>query len=255
MTISKFDILQKLDPRDPASIQALIEFHRSAFGDATMTAGAPEGGDGGTGSAGGGTGGDAGDAGNDTQDGTNGPQKAAEGDQKVEDLPEWAQKLIRDTRADAAARRANAENAAKAERDQLVQTLGKALGFVKDEDAAKVNEQELTSKLTEAQQTARDNAANLVVWQNATALGVDPAALTDSRSFAAAIAKLDPTDPKFVDDVKAAAKASLQANPKLAAAPGAPRRAGVGLPGGAGDAGKGRASISLEDAVAAAYAK
>lgn len=42
MSLSKIDILRNLDPYDPASIAALINFHRSAFGAARMTAAPPE---------------------------------------------------------------------------------------------------------------------------------------------------------------------------------------------------------------------
>ena len=242
---------------DPQAIAELIAFHHAHFGDAQMTAGAAEGAPAGagTGSQDAGTAGTAGAAGDPPGDAAKGAQKGAEDDWKVDSLPAGAQKLITDLRAEAAAARTAGNTKAETEKAALVQQLGKALGLIKDEDADKINQQELTAQLTTSQALARDNAAALIVWQNATALGVDPAALVDSRAFGASIAQLDPADAKFVDNVKAAAQAAKTSNPKLAAAPAAARRAGQAFPGGTGEAGQGRTPQSLDAAVAAAYAQ
>jgi hypothetical protein len=209
-------------------------------------------GDGDGGSGDGGDGGDqggsdaGGDAGNDA--GQSDDQGAAEG--KVEDLPDWAQKIIRDTRADAGKARNDAkQKAADDARAELAQTIGKALGLVKDGDKEKVDPVELTRQLTDSRAETRETKAELVVWRNAADLKVDAQALTDSKAFANATKDLDPSSETFEADVKKAAQAAVKQNPKLAASQAA-GSSSADHAGGSGQDGAPRKPKSMADAVA-----
>lgn len=117
-------------------------------------------------------------------------------------------------RENGAARTTAKAQAAEEARTELAQQIGKAIGLVKDEpvDPAKLVEQ-ATQSATEARQA---NVA-LAVYKAAGAAGGDPAALLDSTSFQAKVKDLDPTD---ATAITAAITAAIQANPRLAAAPG-----------------------------------
>lgn len=130
--------------------------------------------------------------------------------ERVEDLPDWAQKIITDARADAGKSRNTAkQQAADDARQEMAQTIGKALGLIQDETQT-VDPAALTAQLTES-------AAELVVWRSAADLKVNAAAVTDSRGFARAIASLDPSSATFEADVKQAAQAAAENNPMLKA--------------------------------------
>ncbi|MEU8642252.1 hypothetical protein AB0C91_10075 [Streptomyces sp. NPDC048674] len=84
--------------------------------------------------------------------------------------------------------------------------------------------EELTAKLAEEQNRtkasddrARQTAVELAVYKTAGRHGGDPDALLDSRSFANAIAKLDPASEGFDKAVGDAVKAAVDSNKKLAA--------------------------------------
>lgn len=152
----------------------------------------------------------------DTQNAAQGDQKGDQKDsgqapQKVEDLPDWAQKVIRDARKDAGDSRTAAK---KAEQD-LVQRLGKSLGLIKDDEPA--DPAKLTEALTTAQTAQRQAQVELAVYRVAGKHQGDPDALLDSRSFLTKVAALDPTADDFAAKVEAAVKATVNANPKLRA--------------------------------------
>jgi len=227
----KFQSALALGITDPAQILA---FHRRTFGDTRMEdAGAGDGAAGGDAGASGDAAAGAGDQGGQQQDADK--DKAA-GDGKVEDLPEWAQKAIRDARADAGKARTSAkQQAADDAKAELAQTIGKALGLVKD-DKEQVDPAALTAQLTTAQQAQRESAAELVVWRNHAELKVDAQAVTDSRAFARAIADLDPSSKTFEADVKKAAQEAAENNPKLKATQAA-GKSSVEHAGGSGEDG------------------
>lgn len=177
-----------------------------------------------------------------------GTQAGAEQAGKVEDLPEWAQKLITETRAEAGAARTNAKaTAAQEARDALAQDIGKALGLVKDGDDAPKPE-ELSARVATSQAEARAAKVELAVYKAASTAGADPQALLDSRSFLDAVKDTDPADQAAVT---AAITKAITDNPRLKAAQAA-ASSGPDLSGGTGE-GRSKAPKSLADAVSGAY--
>lgn len=138
-----------------------------------------------------------------------------QGQQGLENAtPEQLRQVITDLRAENARDRTTArDNAAQQARDEVVQSIGKALGIIEDggdtPDADK-----LTQQLTEQTQTAKQAQLELAVYKAAanTDLGVDAAALLDSRSFLEKIADIDPSK---TDDLVAAIKDAVKTNPRL----------------------------------------
>lgn len=139
---------------------------------------------------------------------------------------------------------------AEAAADAKIKAALKALGISDEaedplkaaQDAAATNAQERDN----ARATARDTSAELIVWRNAAELGVDPAAVTDSRAFERAIKDLDPADPKFGEAVKEAATNAAKNNPKLKAAAPAPGAGGADFAGGTGE------TVGIDARIAAA---
>jgi len=135
---------------------------------------------------------------------------------RVDDLPEWARKLIRDTRAEAATKRSEknaAVKAAETDRQKLITAFAKAAGI--DIPGETPNPEELATQLTAAQDTARAARVQLAVYKAATAAGGNPDALLDSTTFLAKVNSLDPTAPTFGDNVGEAIRAAITANPTL----------------------------------------
>lgn len=141
------------------------------------------------------------------------PPKAPEPKSNVWDDPKAAEAEIKRLRQENGAARTNAKaQAAEEARTELAQTIGKALGLVKDEP---IDPAKLTESLTASQAEAKRARAELAVFRNAQGAGGDPAALLDSASFLAKVADLDPTDSGAVSD---AIKQAVEANPRLGAA-------------------------------------
>lgn len=121
---------------------------------------------------------------------------------------------IRDLRAENARDRTTArDNAAQQARDEVVQSIGKALGIIED-GADTPDADKLTEQLTEQTQTAKQAQLELAVYKAAAdpELGADAAALLDSRSFLEEVQGLDPTK---TDNIVAAIKAAVKDNPRL----------------------------------------
>lgn len=148
--------------------------------------------------------------------------------QDVASLPDWAQKIITDTRSEAAGHRTRA-TAAEQQSQATLQGIATALGLTPQgtpDPAA------LQASLTAAQDQARTNAVRAALYETATDHGANPAALRDSLSFLESVKAIDPTDTAAI---VAAAKAAVTANPSLAAAPVAlagPPSGGADLSGG-----------------------
>lgn len=159
----------------------------------------------------------------------------AEWDGKVESLPDAAQKMIRDLRAESAERRTKLTAAEQAQQD-AIRALAKAAGIEipGDTDAAP-DPAQLAQELTTAQQASRQAAVELAVYKTASKHSGDPEALLDSRAFLANVATLDPTAEDFTTSVDAAIKAALDANPKLKAARPGPAASGADHSGGSGE--------------------
>jgi len=159
------------------------------------------------------------------------PQQQAKPDPKPtkptasDDLSELSSadlaKMVRKLRAENASDRTTAkQQAAKDAVDELTGKLGKALGYVKDDQPPTA--EELTKQLTEAakerdatqselQQLRVERAAERAAREH----GADVDTLLDSRSFATKLADLDPTDSGFSDAVNALVKKTVDDNPKF----------------------------------------
>jgi hypothetical protein len=201
-----------------------------------------------TGQAGDGTTGQAGsDQGTQTGQQTGQPAGEQPKDGDVSTLPDWAQTLIRDTRAEAGKSRTNAKQTAADEaRQAVLDEFAVKLGYKKGEtDPAK-----LTEQLNDERDTARQARVELSVFRRAAKHDGDPDALLDSRQFQASIAELDPAAADFEAKVEAAIKTAVKDNPKLKkTAPAASGPSGGQFGGGPG--GPPKKAGSLEDAVAA----
>lgn len=168
-----------------------------------------------------------------------GQQSGTEGG--IESLPEWAQKLIRDTRSEAASARTSAkETAAKEARDALLAEIGKALG---KED--KPDPEKLKADLESSSAKHRGALVELAVVRAAGKAGADVDALLDSRAFVARLDKLDPSADDFATKVTEEIAAAVRDNPKLSAGQPATRSGGQ-VQGGAGDSGGEESWESME---------
>ena len=113
-------------------------------------------------------------------------------------------------------------------------------------EAARVENSELSARLVASE-------AELVVWRSGRELGVNAAALTDSRSFGELVKGLDPKADDFAAKVKEAARAAAEQNPSLKQAPGGSGRGGSQFAGGSGENSSRREYGSLSDAISADY--
>lgn len=130
-----------------------------------------------------------------------------------------ALKVIADLRKENARNRTNAkETAANEARQDIAQTIAKALGLTPEADeeqpdpAAQV--QALTAQIEETRTRAEQAALELAIYRSAAGAGANPDALLDSRAFMSAIATIDPADPEAV---KTAITEAAQNNPNLRA--------------------------------------
>lgn len=132
--------------------------------------------------------------------------------------PVAAEAEIKRLRQENGAARTQAKaQAADEARTELAQTIGKALGLVKDEP---IDPAALTEQLTKSQTDAKQARVELAVFRTAAQAGGDPAALLDSSSFLKSLDGIDPADEAAV---KAAVETAVAANPRLGAAPSDPR--------------------------------
>ena len=139
--------------------------------------------------------------------------KADAAAEDIASLPDWAQKLVKDTRKEAATYRTKAGNANEA-LDQTKLAIAKALGLQKDDDpvvAARTASEERDAARAQAKSVKIENA----VLKAAVKAGADPESLTDSRSFMAKLSDIDPDADDFGAQVGAAIKAAVDANPAL----------------------------------------
>ena len=130
-----------------------------------------------------------------------------------------ALKVIADLRKENARNRTNAkENAANEARQDIAQTIAKALGLQPDDNDEQpdpaVQVQTLTAQIEETKTRAEQAALELAIYRSATGAGANPDALLDSRAFMTTIAQIDPTDPEAV---KTAITEAVQNNPNLRA--------------------------------------
>jgi hypothetical protein len=212
---------------------------------------------------------DGGDAGDEGADGAADAGQAAEGtgtgatDTGAAEAQQDASKKGADlwedpAKAKAEIERLRAENgkdrttaktkAAEDARNELTQTLGKALGLIKDE-GEKPDPAKLTQQITETAAAAKQAQTELAVYKAAGKAGADADALLDSRAFLAKIADLDPSK---TADIEKAIKEAVTSNPKLKTVQVA-GASGADFSGGSGESAK--QPTSLEDAIARKMAR
>ena len=177
-------------------------------------------------------------------------------------LPDWAQKAIRDARAEAGKARTTAKQTAADEaRTELAKQVAKALGLETGDqppDPAK-----LTEQIEAAQAQAWRSGVELQVHRIAGRLGGNAEALLDSLSFIDSLDDLTEADPRSADfrtQLEAKVQAALERNPSYKAngqAPGTPNTPATPRPdpsqGGRG-AQPQKFSGSLTDAIRDHYA-
>lgn len=161
--------------------------------------------------------------------------------------PERAARTI----AAARASEKKAKEELKAEKNRVAAIL-KAAGLTPDgkEDPAEAL-QKAVAERDAAATTARQNAIELAVYKVAGKkdVGADADAVLDSRGFMNRLKDADPNAADFHDQVKAAIKAAVKDNPRLAAQGAPAGRMGSDITGSGGTGGRNRAT-SLDAAVA-----
>lgn len=121
------------------------------------------------------------------------------------------------------------QQAAEDAKAELAQTIGKALGLIKDDQP--VDPAVLTAQLQQAQAASRMAEVKLSVYQNAG--DGDPVRLLDSQRFLESIKDVKPDD---TEAIKAAIKTAITDNPWLKASPAqAAGKGGTEFSGGTGE--------------------
>lgn len=203
------------------------------------------GGDGASGGDGGGAGtGAAGSSGDGTGGGGDGQGGGGSDAQDVSQLPDWAQKIIRDTRAEAATHR-TAKKAADDERQATLKAVAKALGLETgdDPDPAKLAA-DLAAQQAENRRLKIEAAFAKAAKQHKADEDLTLAVLHRNGK----LAELDPSAADFDTALAALVEEAVKANPKLKATPAA-GKSGADLGGGGG--GSDTKPKTLLDAVAA----
>ncbi|MFD8529419.1 hypothetical protein ACFV0L_18565 [Streptosporangium canum] len=183
---------------------------------------------------------------------------------RVDQLPAWAQKLIKDTRTEAADWRSKLKDAQKAADDatakqgpsqeeiteqvktDFAQQIAQALGLVSEEEKP-IDPQKVIETLTaerDSTATERDQEKDrhrralieLAVHRASQKVGADPDALLDSRSFLKAVRDMDPDGDEFSTTLSETIATAVENNPKFKAATlaGPPARSGGEFTGGPG---------------------
>ncbi|MER6601186.1 hypothetical protein [Streptomyces parvus] len=172
--------------------------------------------------------------------------------------PAKFQKLVENLRGDVEAekqKRQSAEQKAKDDQAAFMKKVAAAFGLETDEEKPPTPE-ELAKQLAEEQNRtkasddrARQTQVELAVYKTAGKHGGDPDALLDSRNFANAISKLDPTAADFDAQVGKAVKTAVDSNKKLAAKAPEPKEPEPTPAGGApmDGAGNGKRQLGAAD--------
>lgn len=148
--------------------------------------------------------------------------------------PSRRDKELEKARDQAAKARVGAKEAADKAKKELVESIGKALGLVKDEKDEAPDPAKLQAEIERRTTAHRETSIELAVYRGASKYGADPDALTDSRSFLNSIKGLDPDSEGFAKAVNAAIKKAVDDNPKLKTQPAAPERTSSDFNGGGG---------------------
>lgn len=151
--------------------------------------------------------------------------------EKVEDLPDWAQRIIRDARKEAGDHRTAAKTAGEQAQKDLSEKIAVALGLKPD---AAQDPAALTASLQKEQAERLKAARELAVFKTAAATGADPSKLLDRASFLSSIDGIDPSDGAAI---KTAVEAAIAADATLKATR-AVAPSTVETPGGPGEQGQ-----------------
>lgn len=240
LVMPKKKLIHGIDLTAPGGLAALFAFRRAQFGDAVMELGAGEGGAPAAPAAGDPAGTPPADPAG-TPPGEPEPKAeapAAPAAEKVEDLPDWAQKQIRDLRKTDGDERIAAKQLA---------AIQKALNpDAKDDE--KPDPVKLAADLADRDTAARAAQTELAVYKLASKNGADADALLDSRAFLTKIADIDHTD---TAKVTKAITDAINTNPKLKAVRAA-GQSGGDFSGGSGE-NRTKKSMSLAEATANHY--
>jgi hypothetical protein len=234
----KHRTIHGIDPYAPGGIEALLAHHRATFGSATMEA------DGETPPP---AGGETPPASSTPPAST--PHASSETPPAATDNP-WsdpdkAKAEIERLRAENGKDRTTAKTkAAEEARNELTQSIGKALGLIKDGDT-KADPAELTKQIGALSTEATQAKTELAVYKAASKAGADADALLDSRGFLAKLTDIDPTDSKAITK---AIDDAVKDNPKLKLVQAA-GQSGADFTGGSGgnrkpEAAPGRARVA-----------
>lgn len=159
--------------------------------------------------------------------------------QAIDSLPDWAQKQIRDLRAENATHRTGKQTAtqqAQAAQEKLTAVL-KAAGLNPDGTEAAPDPAALAQQLEERTATAWVNAVELAVFRTASAAGANADALLDSRTFIDsldALSDVDPASAEFKTKLDAHVRQYVKDHPQYTTQPAGPARSGGDHPGGGG---------------------
>ncbi|MFI2037601.1 hypothetical protein ACH470_23580 [Streptomyces bottropensis] len=158
--------------------------------------------------------------------------------QDVASLPAWAQKLITDTRAEAASYRTRAQAVEQGQPPAATATAPAtptappAPGDAPEGDVSRLPLWAQRA-ITDGQTAGRRAAVQAAIIQAAPGAGADVARLLDSQSFAATVATVDPTDTAAITQ---AITTAVTAQPWLSAQATGPARGGADFGGtGAGE--------------------
>lgn len=180
--------------------------------------------------------------------------------QDVSSLPSWAQKLLTDTRTEAAKHRTEKQTAtqqaqaAQAQRDAIL----KAAGYKPDGSEADPDPAALTAQIQEAQAVAWTNAVELSVVRSTLAVGANAEALLDSRAFIDSLDQFvddDPNSGEFKKKIADHVKSYVDKHPTFKAAAPGPARSGGDHPGGAGQPPAERGKGGLGGAIGRHYGR
>ncbi|MFE0692909.1 hypothetical protein [Streptomyces sp. NPDC058869] len=172
--------------------------------------------------------------------------------------PERAMKAIENLRTevdDQKKKRAEDKQKAADEQADFMKKLAGLFGVQTDEEKPLTPEElakqleESRGETKESRAQARQTQVELAVYKTAGMHGGDPDALLDSRSFANAIEKLDPTAADFDEQVGKAVKTAVDSNKKLAAKAPQPKEPEPTPAGGApmDGAGNGKRQLGAAD--------
>ena len=230
-----------IDITAPGGLTALFDFHRQTFGNAVMEAGdGAAGGDGGQGApAGDPAGTPAGEpAGTPAGEpaGTPAGEPAGNDGQGKNNTPPWGDPAnfdaerawsliegLRDDKTKADQRMTDAaKKAAEDAKNELAQSLGKALGIINDDEpadpeallqAATAERDQSAQERDEAKEKARLASIELAIFRSAHKHDANVDELLDSRDFASKYAGLDPAADDFASKLDGLITAAVDDNP------------------------------------------